>query len=122
MYTDDDYQKLRTKSAKLQADLDREIAYTRRVNDKNAQLMEEIKDLKQQLSKTRQETKQRIHNERGAGRKRIASAEVAALVLELSAQGVSQSKISAKLYYESGVRIGRSTVGEIVRGKYAPRE
>jgi uncharacterized protein YlxW (UPF0749 family) len=122
MYTDEEYQKLRRTAARLQADLDRETAYTRKVNDKNAQLMEEIKDLKQQLSKTRQETKRRIHNERGAGRKRIASAEVAALVLELSAQGLSQTKIAVKISDEFNFRIGRSTVGEIVRGKYAPRE
>jgi len=81
MYTDENYQKLITKAARLQADLDREIAYTRKVNDKNAQLMEEIKDLKQQLGKTRQEAKRRIHNERGAGRKRGAWVEITALVL-----------------------------------------
>ena len=44
--------------------------------------MEEIKDLQLQLGKTRTEAKRWIHNERGAGRKRIASAEIAALALE----------------------------------------
>jgi len=40
----------------------------------------------------------------------------------MSAQGLSQSKIAIKLYEESGFRIGRTTVDEIVRGNYVPRE
>jgi hypothetical protein len=91
----------------VQAELDREIAYTRKVNDKNALLMEQVKDLKRQLNDLitksdhekivaglRQEyeselskirkRQQRVHNERGAGRKRIASKAIAEKVLELS--------------------------------------
>jgi len=120
MYTDEEYQKLRIKAAKLQADLDREIAYTRKVNDKNTQLMEQVKDLKRQLSITSQKVELRIHNERGAGRKRVATVEIAALVLEMSSEGLSQSRIAGKLSEETGVRIGRTTVSEIVRGNYVP--
>ena len=127
----------------VQAELDREIAYTRKVNDKNALLMEQVKDLKRQLddsiSKTEHEKivaelrteyegklsknnlrQRKKRNERGAGRKRIASNEVAAMVLALSEQGLSQARIAAKLSDEHNMKIGRTTVGEIVRGNYAP--
>jgi len=60
----------------------------------------------------------RAHNERGAGRKRIATDEVVARVRELHGQGLSQSAIATKLSNEMKMKIGRTTVGEIVRGKY----
>ena len=120
MYTEEEIQRLKRSMAKLQADLDREIEYTRKVNDKNTHLMEQIKDLKSQLGKKLPESKPRIHNERGAGRKRIASEEIAAMVLDLSTQGLSQAKIAAKLSGELNIKIGRTTVGEIVRGNYTP--
>jgi hypothetical protein len=59
-----------------------------------------------------------VHNERGAGRKRVASAEVIARVLELSGKGLSQAKVATSLSEEYGIKISRTTVGEIVRGKY----
>ena len=125
----------------LQNELDREIAYTRKVNDKNAFLTEENKMLKRQLAdsilktqheeiiaKIRKEYENkltelnsqppRIHNERGGGRKRIASKKIAARVLELSGQGLSQAKIAVKIADEFNMKIKRTTVGEIVRGNY----
>ena len=120
MHTEEEFQKLKRAVSKLQADLDREIEYTRKVNDKNAQLMEQIRELKSRLEKKQSEDKPRIHNERGAGRKRIVSAEIAAMVLELSTQGLSQAKIAVKLSDEMNIKIGRTTVGEIVRGNYTP--
>ena len=128
---------------RLRAELDREIAYTRKVNDKNAALMEQINELKKRLTDSipkaehekiiagiRREYEHklsdiklqhtRVHNERGAGRKRIASKEIAARVLELSGQGLSQAKIAAKLSGDLNIKIGRTTVGEIVRGNYTP--
>ena len=78
--------------------------------------------MKQQLGITRQKAELRIHNERGAGRKRVASVEIAALVLEMSSEGLSQSRIAVKLSEKTGIRIGRTTVGEIVRGNYVPLE
>lgn len=129
----------------VQAALDREIEYTRKVNDKNALLTEQVKDLKRQLEdsiskaehekiiaelRTEYEGKlpknkiqqKRKRNERGAGRKRIASKEIAEMVLALSEQGLSQARIAARLSDELNFRIGRTTVGEIVRGNYTPLE
>ena len=123
MQGDDELQKLRMKVTKLQAELEREVAYTRKVNDKNMQLMEQIKELNRQLLNSitqaeLSEIKHKIHNERGAGRKRIASEELVAMILTLNAQGLSQAKIAAKLSSELNIKIGRTTVGEIVRGNY----
>jgi len=125
MQADEELQKLRRAVAKLQAELEREIAYTRKVNDKNMQLMEQIKELNRQLSDAIPQSelsvkKPNIYNERGAGRKRIASEELIAKVLALKAQNLSQVKIAAKLSDELNVKIGRTTVGEIVRGNYIP--
>jgi len=39
--------------------------------------------------------------------------------LELSGQDLSQTKIAGQLSDELGVKIGRTTVGEIVRGNYS---
>ena len=129
----------------VQAELDREIAYTRKVNDKNMLLMEQVKDLKRQLndsiSKAEHEKitaglrreyenklseikkRQRgVYNERGAGRKRIASKAITEKVLELSEQGLSQAKIAVKLSDDLNIKIKRTTVGEIVRGNYTPSD
>jgi len=107
----------------LQVELDREIAYTRKVNDKNARLMEENKELKKRLAECEQELskiKRQVgeHTWRKAGRKRIASKKIAARVLELSGQGLSQAKIAVKIADEFNMKIKRTTVGEIVRGNY----
>ena len=67
-------------------------------------------------------TQSRVHNAHGAGRKRIATSEIAARVLELSGQGMSQAKIAEKVSDEFIIKIKRTTVGEIVRGKYAPTD
>ena len=120
MYTDEEYQKLKKVVSKLQADLDREIAYTRKVNDKNTHLMERIKELKLHLTKKQSDDKPRIHNERGAGRKRIVSEKIVMMVMDLNTQGLSQAKIARKLFDELEIKIGRTTVGEIVRGNYTP--
>ena len=143
MYTDEEYEKLKNKANKLQAELDREIAYTRKVNDKNMLLMEQAKDLKRQLAdsifKSEHEkiidelrmeyetklseiltTQPLIHNPNGAGRKRIATKEIADRVLELSEQGLSQGKIAVTVAEEFNIKIKRTTVGEVVRGNYTP--
>ena len=67
-------------------------------------------------------TQPRVHNPHGAGRKRIATKEIAARVLELNGQGLSQSKIAVKVADEFNIKIKRTTVGEIVRGNYTPTE
>jgi len=140
MHTDEELQKLNSKVARLESELDRETTYTRKVNDKNMQLLEQIRELKHQFSNAipkseheriidnlrkvyedkLSEIKPRIYNERGAGRKRIVSEETAAVVLEWSSQGLSQAKIAIKLSDEFSMKIGRTTVGEIVRGNYTP--
>ena len=63
-------------------------------------------------------TQARVHNERGAGRKRIATKEIAKRALELRGQGLSQFKIAEKISEEFCIQIKRTTVGEIVRGNY----
>ena len=107
----------------IQAELEREIEYTRKVNDKNARLLEENRELKKQLAereKELSEIKRQLskHNERGAGRKRVATKEVAERVLELRSQGLSQAKITVMVAEEFNIKIGRTTVGEIIRGNY----
>ena len=62
----------------------------------------------------------RVHNAHRAGRKRIATKGIAARVLELSELGLSQAKIAVKIAEEFNTKIQRTTVGEIVRGKYMP--
>jgi uncharacterized protein YeeX (DUF496 family) len=136
-------EQLQKKADRLQAELDREIAYTRKVNDKNMELLEQIKTLKRQLENSipkadherivaaiRHEYEEslseikiqgtHIHNERGAGRKRIATQEIVARAMELRGQGLAQGKIAVILSEEYGIRIGRTTVGDIVRGEYTP--
>lgn len=104
-------------------------------------LSEKIELLKQVVPKTEHEKKMdelrrnyesrlseimanppRIHNAHGAGRKRIATKEIATRVLELSGQGLSQMKITAKVAEEFNIKIKRTTVGEIVRGNYTPTD
>jgi predicted RNase H-like nuclease (RuvC/YqgF family) len=120
----------------LQKELDREIAYTAKLNNKIETLKEQLKDSIRKSEHEKEiarltriyESKlseinlqpQRIHNDRGAGRKRVASTEVIARVLELSGKGLSQSKIVTRLSEESDIKISRTTVGEIVRGRYIP--
>jgi cell division septum initiation protein DivIVA len=67
-------------------------------------------------------TQPRVHNPHGAGRKRIATKAIAARVLELNGQGLSQSKIAVKVADEFNIKIKRTTVGEIVRGNYTPMD
>jgi len=120
----------------LQRDLDRAEDYAREVNDRIEQLREQLKnsispaeyerriaDLKREYEwKLLKITSQpsRVLNWRGSGRKRIASKETVNKVLELRRQGLSQAKIAAKLSGEHNIKIGATTVGEIVRGTYTP--
>lgn len=83
----------------IQAELDREIAYTRKVNDKNARLMEENKELKKRLAKYEHELSiiKRQLNEcagRKADRKRIATKEIITRGF-----GVARARIIARKDY-----------------------
>lgn len=60
----------------------------------------------------------KTRNARGAGRKKAASPETVQMVLKLRETGVSYVKISQVLKERLGVELGRTTVGEIVRGNY----
>lgn len=60
----------------------------------------------------------KVRNTRGAGRKRAATPETIEMVLKLRETGVSYVKISQVLKERLGVELGRTTVGEIVRGNY----
>jgi|GEM_PF-2725063 len=119
----------------LQAALDREIEYSRKLNEKIDRLREQLRNSiskdehERIIARIQREYDQKlseinlqppkIYNERGAGRKKIATKEVMTRVLELDKQGLSQAKIADKLTQEFGMKIGRTTVGEIVRGNYA---
>ena len=118
----------------LQRELDREMDYTRKLNDKITYLQEKLKNSisitehEKKIAELKREYKRQffetsypsscIHNERGAGRRKVASREIAEMVLELNKQGLSQAKIAVKLSDELNIKIGRTTVGEIVRGNY----
>lgn len=136
MSTDEELQKLQRRVNQLYREKLQLEAELLRQGEK---LDEKIEQLKQSIPKSEHEKKMdelrrnyerklseielrqtRIHNERGAGRKRIASKEIAVKVLKLSQQGLSQGKIAAQLSDELGIKIGRTTVGEIVRGNYRP--
>lgn len=118
----------------LQASLDREIEYSKKLNEKIDKLREQLRnsiskdehekiivrvrrEYEDELSKINFQPP-KIYNERGAGRKKIVTKEVAARALELAKQGLSQVKIAEQLSIEYGIKVGRTTVGEIVRGKY----
>lgn len=119
----------------LQAALDREIEYSQKLNEKIDRLREQIKNSvtkyehEKIIAHIRREYDQKLsknnnrpigtHNERGAGRKKIATEEVVTRALELNNQGLPQAKIAAQLSDEYGIKIGRTTVGEIVRGNYS---
>lgn len=83
--------------------------HEKKIDELRYEYEQKLSEINRQLSK---------HTERKAGRKRIASKEITARVLELNGQGLSQGKIAAKLSDELNIKIGRTTVGEIVRGKY----
>lgn len=117
----------------LQAELEREQKYNRKVNDRYERLREQFKnsipiaeherivsELRQEYERKLSQATPRIYNERGAGRKRVASKDVMAKVMALHVEGLSHTKIAAKLSGELGIKIGRTTVGEIVRGDYTP--
>ncbi|MFI3250144.1 MAG: hypothetical protein R3Y07_04210 [Eubacteriales bacterium] len=59
-------------------------------------------------------------NSRKAGRKKVANHETVELVMTLRETGVSYVKISQVLEERLGVKLGRTTIGEIVRGTYTP--
>lgn len=114
----------------LQAELDRERDYTRKVNDRYERVLEQLKnsipkieherivnELRRDYERKLSEVKPRIHNEYGAGRKRVASKAIMTRVMELHGQGLSHAKIASKLTAE-GIKIGRTTVGEITLGVY----
>ena len=132
------YEEMQKIINKLLADFNREVAYTRKVNDRYEHIRQQLKDsiskseherivaeLRQDYERKLSEiltTQPRVHNPHGAGRKRIATKEIAARVLELNGQGLSQSKIAVKVADEFNIKIKRTTVGEIVRGNYTPTE
>jgi len=131
MPTEEQYKKLMRQLQEELHRLDGEIA------GRDEKLKEQTERLRQSIPKAEHEkkmdelhreyerklskiltTQPRVHNPHGAGRKRIATKEIAARVLELNGQGISQSKIAVKVADEFNIKIKRTTVGEIVRGKY----
>jgi hypothetical protein len=118
---------------KLQSELDREIVYTRKVNGRYERMREQLKDaipkaehekalanLRQEYERKLSGMKPRVHNERGGGRKRVASKEVVDKAIALYSEGLTQLKIAEILSEEYGIKIGRTTIGDIVRGEYTP--
>ncbi len=118
----------------LQAALDREIEYSTSLNRKIDRMREQLQNcitLKEhedilarmhrqhemELTEIKKQQKPK-HNERGAGRKKKATDQVILRVLELHKTGLSQENISRLISSELGIKISRTTVGEIVRGKH----
>lgn len=118
----------------LQAALDREIEYSTSLNRKIDRMREQLQNritLKEhqdiltrmqrqheiELTEIKKQQKPK-HNERGAGRKKKATDQVILRVLELHKTGLSQENISTLISSELGIKISRTTVGEIVRGKH----
>lgn len=133
MQSDEQIQKLQRQINRLQAEKEHLEAELVRQGEKLQEKIELLKhsipkaehekiigelrfEYEQKLSELKQQMSE--HNGRKAGRKRIASTEITARVLELNEQGLSQGKIAAKLSDELHIKIGRTTVGEIVRGRY----
>ena len=118
----------------LQAALEREIAYSKKLNSQIDRLREQLRNKisleehEKMLANLRREYENKLteikkqqseaHNARGAGRKRKATKQVVLRVKELRAAGFSQQAIAETVSSEFGVSISRTTVGEIVRGKY----
>ncbi|OPX42256.1 hypothetical protein CLHUN_39070 [Ruminiclostridium hungatei] len=118
----------------LQAALDREMEYTKKLNKKIDLMRKQLKDRitiqehekvlallqekhAQEIAKINNRQSQK-YNERGAGRKKKATNQVILRVLELRQEGLSQQKISKAIFEELGLVISRTTVGEIVRGEH----
>ncbi len=118
----------------LQAALDREMEYTKKLNKKIDLMREQLKERitiqehEKALASLEEKHAQEIakinnrqfkkHNERGAGRGKKATSQVILRVLELRQEGLSQQKISKAIFEELGIVISRTTVGEIVRGEH----
>lgn len=118
----------------LQAALDRELEYSKRLNQKIDRLRKQLKNCitqeehdkivaylqrKHELELTEIKNQQTQKcNDRGAGRKKKATKQVVLRVLELRQEGLSQQKISKAIVEKLGIAISRTTVGEIVRGEH----
>ena len=125
---------MRKTMEQLELDIEREMKYSASLNLKIDALNERLKKfmpreahekamalLTQQYENRLSEIKNsqsKTHNERGAGRKKKATNEVIARVLQLKSEGISQANIASTVSAEFGLAISRTTVGEIVRGKY----
>ncbi len=98
-----------------------EIQHNRSLQEQEQRLEDKVlaqeSYFKEKIYKLEMATKP-VKNQRGAGRKRVANQETIDLVLKLRETGVSYVKISEVLKERLGVELGRTTVGEIVRGSY----
>lgn len=118
----------------LQDELERELAYSQKVNSKIDRLREQLRNTisiqehEKILSAVRREYENRMveiknrqceaHNIRGAGRKSRATKQVVLRVKELRTAGFSQQAIADTVSSEFEITISLTTIGEIVRGKY----
>jgi predicted lipase len=118
----------------LQAALERELAYSKKLNSQIDRLREQLRNTisiqehEKILTAVRQEYESKMtkiknqqstaHNPRGAGRKKKATEQMIMRVRELRAAGFSQQAIADTVSKEFGIAISRTTVGEIVRGEH----
>lgn len=118
----------------LQAALERELAYTQKLNSQIDRLREQLRNTisiqehEKILSAVRREYENEmaeiknqqsmVHNPRGAGRKKKATEQVIMRVQELRTAGFSQQAIADTVSKEFGMAFSRTTVGEIVRGEH----
>lgn len=118
----------------LQAALERELAYTQKLNSQIDRLREQLRNTisiqghKKALAVVRQEYENEmaeiksrqsvVYNPRGAGHKKKATEQMIMRVQELRTAGFSQQVIANAVSKEFGIAISRTTVGEIVRGEH----
>lgn len=118
----------------LQAALERELAYSKKLNSQIDRLREQLRNTisiqehEKALAAVCQEYENKMaeiknqqptaHNPRGAGRKKKATQQVIMRVWELRTAGFSQQAIAEAVSKEFGIAISRTTVGEIVRGEH----
>lgn len=108
-------EKIRTMLGQHQREMD---LIESRWEEKLAEQLQEKDAFYQEKLKEMEAVAKPVKNQRGAGRKRVATQETIDMVLKLRATGVSYVKISEVLKERLGVELGRTTVGEIVRGSY----
>ncbi len=113
--------------------LRQERAYTEKLNAKIAELKELLKNSitpyqqQKEIGRVTREYEEKIRvlqaqskGYENVGRKKVADENTIKRILELRETGLSYAKIAVQITEETGKTIGRTTVAEIVMGRYKP--